>query len=131
MKTFNRVCVAFSRAKIGFYVIGNIDCIVEGELAQNKKYNDKENANRMAKVWSQIQQRAKEKNIIGPVLKVCCQTHNKETEIKSKTFKSIQEANDYYFKNESNFAQFLDRKKKTGSYPSENDRSRYSFTRMV
>lgn len=38
----------------------------------------------------------------------------KETEIKSKTFKSIQEANDYYFKNESNFAQFLDRKKKTG-----------------
>lgn len=38
----------------------------------------------------------------------------KETEIKSKTFKSIQEANDYYFKNESNFAQFLTGKKKTG-----------------
>lgn len=38
----------------------------------------------------------------------------KETEIKSKTFKSIQEANDYYFKNESNFAQFLTGNKKTG-----------------
>ena len=27
LKTLNRVCVGFSRAKYGFYVIGNIDCI--------------------------------------------------------------------------------------------------------
>ena len=40
MKTFNRVCVAFSRAKVGFYVLGNIDCIVEGEKRANEKYSD-------------------------------------------------------------------------------------------
>ena len=28
LKTFNRVCVAFSRAKIGFYIIGNIKCMM-------------------------------------------------------------------------------------------------------
>ena len=39
LRTFNRVCVAFSRAKIGLYVIGNIDSIIAGEkdLNLNKK----------------------------------------------------------------------------------------------
>ena len=41
LKNFNRVCVAFSRAKLGFYIIGNLDCIIEG-MRQNclKDKND-------------------------------------------------------------------------------------------
>ena len=29
LNNFNRVCVSFSRAKIGFYIIGNINCLTE------------------------------------------------------------------------------------------------------
>jgi len=40
LKTFNRVCVAFSRARIGLYIIGNIDCIIKGEkIIRDKNIN--------------------------------------------------------------------------------------------
>ena len=95
LKTFNRVCVAFSRAKVGFYVLGNIDCIVEGEKRANEKYSDDdsdEESNKMRGVWSQIQQKAKEKQIIGPCLRLKCQKHGNITEIKNyRDFSKVQE----------------------------------------
>ena len=95
LKTFNRVCVAFSRAKVGFYVLGNIDCIVEGEKRANEKYSDDdsdEESNKMRGIWSQIQQKAKEKQIIGPCLRLKCQKHGNITEIKNyRDFSKVQE----------------------------------------
>lgn len=85
LKTFNRVCVAFSRAKLGFYIIGNIDCIVEGEKKYNQKVNIQmnEEEKKMSGIWRQIKQKAIEKNIIGSILSLCCQNHNNITEIKT------------------------------------------------
>ena len=80
LKNFNRVCVAFSRAKIGFYIIGNIDHIVESEkkLKNNSKIDAK-----MQDVWQKIKQKAEELNIIGDSLTLVCQNHQTKTVIKS------------------------------------------------
>ena len=100
LKNFNRVCVAFSRAKLGFYIIGNIDCIIEG-INILKKNNDinkqkfKKNAGKnffndiieekMFDVWKNIKKRAEESelNLIGKTLKLKCQKHETITEIKN------------------------------------------------
>ena len=60
LRTFNRVCVAFSRAKLGFYIIGNIDCIINGinKLKENKQNNLLEE--NMFDVWSKIKVKARE-----------------------------------------------------------------------
>ena len=72
LKTFNRVCVAFSRAKIGFYIIGNLDCIIKGEelnLTKKEKKNQPKNIfeikkeedrdeNKMERVWKQVKELA-------------------------------------------------------------------------
>ena len=84
LRTFNRVCVAFSRAKLGFYIIGNIDCIIKGinQLKDNKnnEYNSLEE--NMFDVWEKIKIEATKLKIIGKILTLKCQNHGKETEIK-------------------------------------------------
>mgnify|MGYP002623820035 CR=1 FL=1 len=83
LRTFNRVCVAFSRARLGFYVIGNIDCIIEGinRLKKEKRENNSLEEN-MIDVWQKIKNEAKKLNIIGNTLKLKCQRHEEITEIK-------------------------------------------------
>ena len=67
LATSNRVCVAMSRAKKGFYLIGNFK-----HLAQNSK------------LWSNIVADAEKHKIIGETLNFVCQKHpDKRTEIKS------------------------------------------------
>ena len=83
LRTFNRVCVAFSRAKLGFYVIGNIDCIIKGinKLKREKKDSNSLEEN-MLDVWQNIKTEAEKLKIIGNVLKLKCQKHGNITEIK-------------------------------------------------
>ena len=81
LSSFNRVCVAFSRAKIGMYIIGNIDCIVESESKLYEKLKTK-NINldeKMIGVWAKIKQKAEEMKIIGEKITLKCQNHNKTT----------------------------------------------------
>ena len=78
LKILNRVCVAFSRAKIGLFIIGNIDCIVKGEEKHNAKYPHSNMS-----VWKQIKQKAEEKQLIGPSLTLICQEHKTQTLITS------------------------------------------------
>ena len=97
LKNFNRVCVAFSRAKLGFYIIGNIDCIIEGIklLKQNNEKNRHKYAKnsinnfyneiideKMFDVWQNIKKKAEELNLIGNKLKLKCEKHGTITEIK-------------------------------------------------
>ena len=83
LNNFNRVCVSFSRAKIGFYIIGNINCLIEGEKnAKNK---------RMRNIWSKIKKLAIKKNIISNELSLICQKHKNTTIIKDKNdFKKVR-----------------------------------------
>jgi len=66
LKSFNRICVAFSRAKIGFYVFGNFDCIVKGQ--NNKSENNKY-------LWTEIIKLANEKKVIDEKFEFKCQKH--------------------------------------------------------
>ena len=80
LKTFNRVCVAFSRAKIGFYIIGNINCIIKGEkIFRDKNKNNKNVDTKMLYVWQRIEEKAKKINIIGDNLTLICQNHKNKT----------------------------------------------------
>ena len=82
LKTFNRVCVAFSRAKIGLYIIGNIECIIKGEkIIREKNINNKNFDIKMLDVWQRIKDKAKEMNIIGDKLTLICQNHKNKTVI--------------------------------------------------
>ena len=83
LNNFNRVCVSFSRAKIGFYIIGNINCLTEGEKnAKNK---------RMRNIWSKIKKLAIKKNIISNELQLICQKHKNTTIIKDiNDFKKVR-----------------------------------------
>ena len=81
LKNFNRVCVAFSRAKIGFYIIGNIDHIVNSEKAIKNKSKIIES--KMQDVWQKIKTKAEELNIIGDNLILVCQNHQNKTIIKN------------------------------------------------
>ena len=80
LKSFNRVCVAFSRARLGFYIIGNLDCIIEGMRQSSLK--DK-NDSRMNEIWKKIKEIAIQKKIISDTLTLTCQRHNNKTEIKT------------------------------------------------
>ena len=83
LNTFNRVCVAFSRAKIGMYIIGDIDCIVEGESKLYEKLKSKNIKldEKMRGVWAKIRKKAEEMKIIGEKLTLICQNHKKITVI--------------------------------------------------
>jgi hypothetical protein len=84
LRTFNRVCVAFSRAKLGFYIIGNIDCIIRGikqlKEDKNNEYNSLEE--NMFDVWEKIKGEAIRLKLIGKILQLKCQKHGNITEIK-------------------------------------------------
>ena len=88
LRDFNRVCVAFSRAKLGFYVIGNIDCIIKGIEKLNKKKDDNNNQKiileeKMIDVWEKIKDKAKNLKIIDEKLILKCgNREHRETEIK-------------------------------------------------
>ena len=85
LKTFNRVCVAFSRAKIGFYIIGNINNIIKGETIFRDKNKNNKNFNiRMLDVWKRIEAKAKDFNIIGDKLTLICQNHKNKTIIENE-----------------------------------------------
>ncbi|XP_059169629.1 NFX1-type zinc finger-containing protein 1-like [Physella acuta] len=58
LKIDNRICVALSRAKKGFYVIGNFNIL----CAQSS-------------LWSRIVEDAKSQNMLGEGLPVCCHNH--------------------------------------------------------
>jgi len=85
LRTFNRVCVAFSRAKIGLYIIGNIDCIIKGEkIIRDKNINNKNFDSKMLDVWQRIKDKAKEMNIIDDKLILICQNHKNKTVIENE-----------------------------------------------
>ncbi|PNF18207.1 hypothetical protein B7P43_G18049, partial [Cryptotermes secundus] len=55
----NRVCVALSRAKMGFYIIGNMD-----------------NLTRSSKIWPKIKETLKKQQALGTDLTLRCQVHS-------------------------------------------------------
>lgn len=75
----NRICVAFSRAKKGLYVIGNFNML---ERAKDKKSD----------LWGKIVSLAKEKQIIGPSLLLKCQNHPKDRGINATTAEDFRKA---------------------------------------
>jgi superfamily I DNA and/or RNA helicase len=75
LKILNRVCVAFSRAKEGFFVVGNFDFLAS--------CNDN---------WKRIYELAIKKEIISDKLTLCCQKHNNITVIsKPENFINLPE----------------------------------------
>ena len=60
----NRVCVAFSRAKEGFFVIGNEERLREAGRKTSSK------------LWNKILSCFKDNNAIGTALPLCCPMHN-------------------------------------------------------
>lgn len=62
MKNENRVCVTLSRAKIGMFVMGNIEM-----FASSTSEND---------IWEKIVADVKEMECFGNILKLCCQNHH-------------------------------------------------------
>ena len=82
--SFENVYTAFSRAKIGFYIIGNFDKI--------KKIDINNIDSRVIGIWEKIIDKAKELNIIDDKLVLECQNHKKLTEIFSyKDFEKCPE----------------------------------------
>lgn len=66
----NRICVALSRAKHGFYMIGNMNL-----LAKNSS------------TWKLISKELQEQDAIGETLCLCCQTHGNISKVKVEEFK--------------------------------------------
>ncbi|CAG7834108.1 unnamed protein product [Allacma fusca] len=66
LKTENRICVALSRAKHGFYIVGNMDCLVKSQ----------------SKTWDQISQELEAQDSIGDCMKLKCQIHGEIIEIR-------------------------------------------------
>ena len=80
LRNFNRVCVAFSRAKIGLYIIGNINSIIKGEIIfKNKNKMNNKIDEKMLDVWEKIQEKAQKINIISDKLTLVCQNHKNKT----------------------------------------------------
>jgi superfamily I DNA and/or RNA helicase len=85
LKTFNRVCVAFSRAVLGFYVLGNFECLLAGQ----SKNSDPENTQQL---WTEIYKLATSKGVIKDHFEFKCQKHNRSTIVKlPEEFKNIPE----------------------------------------
>uniref|UniRef100_A0A2S2P903 NFX1-type zinc finger-containing protein 1 n=2 Tax=Schizaphis graminum TaxID=13262 RepID=A0A2S2P903_SCHGA len=60
LKTNNRVCVALSRARLGFYIAGDLKLLA-----------------RASKLWSSVKKYLSNMNALGPTLLLKCQIHNK------------------------------------------------------
>ena len=95
LRNFNRVCVSFSRAKIGLYIIGNINCITQAEILFKKKNREnigKKVDSKMLDVWEKIKNKANELSIIGDKLTLVCQNHKNKTVITNdKDFENCPE----------------------------------------
>ena len=63
----NRICVSLSRAKIGFFVIGNLSML-----------RDKDNT-----VWPEILANLSQRGYVGKELSLCCQVHPKNVVLAS------------------------------------------------
>ncbi|XP_049773523.1 NFX1-type zinc finger-containing protein 1-like [Schistocerca cancellata] len=76
LKVENRVCVALSRAKEGFYIIGNMENLI-----------------RSSKIWPQINETLVKQDAIGSHLTLKCQVHpSEETKVASAAdFKAVPE----------------------------------------
>ena len=59
LKSANRVCVALSRARNAFYIIGNASMLTQSEL------------------WADVITKLQANNNIGPALNLCCRKHPK------------------------------------------------------
>jgi AAA domain len=68
LKDENRICVAMSRAKQGFYAIGDFKMLTN--------YSER---------WSKIVARAKTMGIYGPFLRLSCQNHPNEAQIDARS----------------------------------------------
>ena len=67
LRAEHRVCVALSRAKMGFYCIGNFQLL-----------------RREGEIWERLVPILEKKNLIGPMLSLCCENHpDTATEIKT------------------------------------------------
>lgn len=76
LKEYNRVCVAFSRAKIGFYVFGNFVSYALYEQFQIKRniIQSKDNS-----IWTDVLKMAQKKNIHNTDIKLICNQHKNVT----------------------------------------------------
>ena len=83
LRIFNRVCVAFSRAIMGFYIIGNFNCLIQSEDQLNQNKKEKHIKKYSLNLWTKIINKANEKKIIGQNLFLLCKNHNKKTIIRN------------------------------------------------
>jgi hypothetical protein len=84
LKSFNRVCVALSRAILGFYVIGNFDCIIKGQSAIS--------SNKTKFLWTEIYNLARNKQLTDDHLVFSCQKHNLKNVVRTlEDFKNMPE----------------------------------------
>lgn len=75
LSTPNRVCVALSRAKHGFYLIGNMNCLEEN-----------------SEIWPDIKKQLEMHEAIGPALELQCLVHKNRTMVSKKSdFLSVTE----------------------------------------
>lgn len=75
VKDDNRACVAMSRAKKGFYLIGNFDHLA-----------------RHSNLWSKITQKARQMGKFGNSLRLCCQNHPDEARIEVRSARDFEQA---------------------------------------
>lgn len=74
LKTANRINVAFSRAKIGLYCVGNFETMArKGGRAKEDHFP-----------WYKLVEKLRKQNAIGDGLKVYCQNHGTKSMVKSK-----------------------------------------------
>ena len=75
LKIDNRVCVALSRAKMGFYVIGNFDLLAD-----------------KSPLWKEITIDLKRKRLLGEALPLICQNHPDDKGIRAAAAKDFDNA---------------------------------------
>jgi hypothetical protein len=72
LQTANRVCVAMSRAKHGFYIFGNMDFLAQNCTTKRpSSSSDGDNTN----IWAGIRQSLLDTGSIGTALPIVCQLH--------------------------------------------------------
>jgi len=88
LKIRNRICVAISRAKLGFFVIGDFNFLKKASQHEKNKANDQSGVS----LWEKIFNLASANKILVDDLKICCQKHKNITYIKTKKdFNNIPE----------------------------------------
>jgi hypothetical protein len=75
LKEDNRICVALSRARQGFYAIGNFDLLAK-----------------CSELWSKIIQKTNAMNAVSESLCLTCQVHSADSRIEAKTAEDFNKA---------------------------------------